>query len=121
VLSDKVSDTLIDVCMRLQETSDMKFIEIGTDINHVHFLIQATPSYSISQYVRMLKANTGKNIFKYNTEVKDKLYGGEFWSDGYWITTVSKYATEDVIKEYVKDQGKDKYDLLYKRDTHFDD
>lgn len=121
VFSEKVIDTLVNICMKIQETSDIKFVEIGTDVNHVHFLIQTTPSYSITQYVRLLKSVTGKNVFKFNLEVKEKLYGGEFWSDGYWITTVSKHGTEDTIKDYVKNQGKNKYDLLYKHDTHFDD
>ena len=58
-------------------------------------------------------------VFKYNSEVKKKLWGGEFWSDGYWVTTVSKYRTETVIREYVKKQGRNKYDLLYKRDDNF--
>lgn len=58
-------------------------------------------------------------IFKMNPEVKTKLWGGEFWSDGYWIVTVGKNGSEDVIREYVKNQGKDKYDLLYKRDENF--
>ena len=54
-----------------------------------------------------------------NPEVKTKLWKGEYWSDGYWIVTVSKHGSEDVIREYVKNQGKDKYDLLYKSDENF--
>lgn len=59
-------------------------------------------------------------VFKYNPEVKKKLWGGEFWSDGYWVTTVSKQSTETIIREYVKNQGRNKYDLLYKRDDTFE-
>ena len=108
VLTEAVTNTLVNVCMEIEETSDIDFLEIGTDVNHVHFLIQTTPSYSISQYVKLIKG-----------EIKTKLWGGEFWSDGYWIVTVSKHGTEDVIREYVKNQGKDKYDLLYKSDEKF--
>ena len=104
---------------KLEEKSDIEFLEIGTDVNHVHFLIQTTPSYSVSQYVKLIKGRTANIIFKMNPEVKTKLWKGEFWSDGYWIVTVSKHGSEDVIREYVKNQGKDKYDLLYKSDENF--
>lgn len=119
VLTEAVTNTLVNVCMELEETSDIEFLEIGTDVNHVHFLIQTTPSYSISQYVKLIKGRTANIIFKMNPEVKTKLWKGEFWSDGYWIVTVSKHGSEDVIREYVKNQGKDKYDLLYKSDENF--
>ena len=119
VLTEAVTNTLVNVCMELEETSDIEFLEIGTDVNHVHFLIQTTPSYSVSQYVKLIKGRIANIIFKMNPEVKTKLWKGEFWSDGYWIVTVSKHGSEDVIREYVKNQGKDKYDLLYKSDENF--
>ncbi len=119
VLTQAVTNTLVNVCMEIGETSDIEFLEIGTDVNHVHFLIQTTPSYSIAQYVKLIKGRIAQMIFKMNPEVKTKLWGGEFWSDGYWIVTVGKNGSEDVIREYVKNQGKDKYDLLYKRDENF--
>lgn len=119
VLTPTVTDTLVNVCMEIEETSDIEFIEIGTDVNHVHFLIQTTPNYSVAQYVKMIKGRTANRIFKINPEVKDKLWRGEFWSDGYWIVTVGENMPEDVIREYVKNQGKDKYDLLYKSDENF--
>ena len=46
VLTEAVTNTLVNVCMEIEETSDIDFLEIGTDVNHVHFLIQTTPSYS---------------------------------------------------------------------------
>jgi len=36
--------------------------------------------------------------------VKEQLWGGEFWSEGYYIDTLCKHASEDVIAKYVKDQ-----------------
>ena len=119
VLTKAVTDTLVNVCMEISETRDIDFIEIGTDVNHVHFLIQTTPSYSVTQYVKLIKGRTANMIFKINPEVKKKLWGGEFWSDGYWIVTVSKHGTENIIREYVKNQGKGKYYLLYKREENF--
>ena len=38
--------------------------------------------------------------------MKKKLWGGQFWTDGYFVATVGKNQNESVIKEYVKNQGK---------------
>ena len=120
VLTEDVTDTLINTCMEIQETSDIDILEIGTDVNHVHMLIQTTPSFSLSQYVRLIKSKTARMVFKINPEVKKKLWGGEFWSDGYYVVTVSQNRTEKTIRDYVKNQGNNKYDLLYKRDDKSD-
>ncbi len=47
--------------------------------------------------------------------VKKQLWGGEFWSNGYFVSTVGEHANEEVIREYIKNQGKDgKYKQLHK-------
>ena len=120
VLTETVTNTLVNVCMEIEETSDIEFLEIGTDVNHVHFLIQTTPTYSVAQYVKLIKGRTANKIFKIHPELRNILYGGEFWSDGYWIVTVSQHGIEDVIHKYVREQGKDKYNLLYERKENSD-
>jgi REP element-mobilizing transposase RayT len=78
---------------------------IGTDEDHVHFLVQSVPTYSPTRIVRTIKSITAKEIFRQMPEVKKQLWGGEFWSDGYFISTVGTRATEEIIKQYVKNQG----------------
>ena len=56
----------------------------------------------------MLKSITAKELFKRFPEVQAKLWGGKFWTSGFYANTVGQYANEDVIKEYVKGQGMDK-------------
>jgi putative transposase len=41
--------------------------------------------------------------------VKQKLWGGEFWTDGYYVSTVSKHGDENVITNYVKSQGTEEH------------
>ena len=86
----------------------IKFIEVGTDGDHVHYLVQSTPKHSPSELVRLIKSITSKRIFSEHPDVKKKLWGGEFWSDDYFVSTVGKFTSEKVIKEYVKNQGKEK-------------
>ncbi len=67
----------------------------------------------------MIKSITVREIFKKHPEVKQILWGGEFWSDGYFVHTVSKFGDEETITKYVKEQGKEKgkekeYKVLHK-------
>ena len=48
-------------------------------------------------------------IFAEHPEVKKQLWGGKLWSDGYFVATEGKNTNEDVIAQYVKDQGKQDY------------
>jgi len=115
VLSEAVTKTMVKKCKELGKTYDIDFIEIGTDTNHVHLLIQLSPTRNISEIVRITKSITAREIFAVNPEVKEKLWGGQFWSDGYWAVTVSRTGTEDEIRNYVKNQGKI-YNQLHRRE-----
>lgn len=90
-------------------------MEIGTDQDHIHFLVQSVPMYSATKIVRTIKSITASEIFRGAPGVKRALWGGDFWSDGYFISTVGKHGTEKIIGNYVKDQGKQKatYKSLY--------
>ena len=90
----------------------MKFLEIGTDKDHVHFLVQSVPTYSVTKIVRMVKSLTAREIFRRCPQVKKQLWGGEFWTDGYFASTVGKHGDEAMIGKYVKNQGK-QYQKLY--------
>ena len=106
VLTDEVDMVLKDVCLEIEKRYEIRFVEIGTDRNHVHFLIQSIPKYSPSQIVQMVKSITAKQIFLQRPEVKLKLWGGEFWTDGFFVNTVALYGSENAVRHYIKSQGK---------------
>ena len=108
VFSDNVEDHLKNICLEIEYRYDyIRFLEIGADNNHVHFLIQSSPNYSPSQIIKIVKSITAKQIFLECPEVKKYLWGGQFWTDGYFVATVGKNNNERVIKDYVKNPGKD--------------
>ena len=85
----------------------MKFLEIGTDEDHVHFLRSTRTSYSVTYPVILLTSITASEIFRLCPHVKKQLWGGEFWSDGYFASTVGRHGDEHTIRNYVKGQGKE--------------
>ncbi len=108
VFSEGVDEKLRDVCLEISARYDMYFLEIGTDDDHVHFLVQSVPKYSVTKIVRTIKSITAREILRCCPEVKLELWGGEFWSDGYFCNTVGQHGNENIISKYVKDQGKEK-------------
>ena len=107
VIDQKVDEILKEVCLEIARRYQIEFIEIGTDKDHVHFLIQSVPTYSPTKIIQRVKSLTAREIFKRAPEVKQKLWGGDFWSDGYYVSTVGRYGSEETIREYVKEQGKE--------------
>jgi REP element-mobilizing transposase RayT len=96
VFDEHVDDVLKEVCLEIEKRYQMKFLEIGTDKDHVHFLVQSVPTYSVTKVVTMIKSITAREIFKRCLKVKRQLWGGEFWTYGYfagqvrWGSTVVK-------------------------------
>ena len=105
IFDDTVDRELREVCLDIEKRYEIKFLEVGTDENHVHFLVQSVPMYSVKKIVQMIKSFTAREIFRRCPEAKKKLWGGEFWSDGYFASTVGKHGDEAMISNYVKGQG----------------
>jgi putative transposase len=115
VFSYEVDNSLKEICLEISKRYQIYFLEIGTDRNHVHFLLQSVPKYSPTKIVTIIKSLTAIEIFKKHPEVKKELWGGEFWSDGYFVNTVSKFGDEETIRKYVKEQRIEKeYKILHK-------
>lgn len=97
---------LKEICIAFAPAHDMHFVEIGADKDHVHFMIQSVPMMLPSKVAQITKIITAKEIFKRHLEVKQFLWGGEFWTKGYYINTVRAVGNEEVIRKYVQEQGK---------------
>ena len=111
VFDERVDTVLKEICLELSERYQVKFLEIGTDKDHVHFLVQSVPTYSVTKIVRMVKSLTAREIFRRCPQVKKQLWGGEFWTDGYFASTVGKHGDEAMIGKYVKNQGSEYHKL----------
>jgi REP element-mobilizing transposase RayT len=121
VFSETVEMTLKDICLEISKRYEIVFLEIGADKDHVHFLVQSVPKHSPTKIITIIKSITAKKIFEKHPEIKKQLWGGEFWSDGYFVSTVSKHGNEETIANYVKNQGdENKYKQLHKSTQKLD-
>ena len=100
-----VDKVIKEICIEIEKRYDIYFVEIGTDDDHVHFLIQSVPVISPSKLAQIVKSITAREIFKRKPEVKALLWGGEFWTKGYYINTVGYSGNKEAIQKYVRNQG----------------
>ena len=108
VIDEQVDEVLKAVCLEIAKRYHVEFLEVGADKDHVHFRVQSVPTYSPTKIITLIKSLIAREVFTRVPSVKKQLWGGEFWSDGYYVSTVGPHATEDVIRQYVKNQGREK-------------
>jgi len=73
VFDKTIDQTLVRICIEIKKRFEVHFLEIGTDKDHVHFLLQSVPIKSPTQIVKMLKSITAREIFQRHPEVKQVL------------------------------------------------
>ncbi len=112
VFNQEIENTLVEICIEISERYEINFVEIGNDEDHVHFLIQGVPKMPVSRIVQIVKSITAREIFLKHQKVKKLLWGGNLWTSGFYANTVGQYASEETIRNYVRDQGKE-YNKLH--------
>jgi len=90
-----------------QIASDHGFgiIEMESDKDHIHLLIECRPQHYIPNMVKAFKGVSARLLFKKLPELKNKLWGGHLWNPSYFVATVSE-NTEDQIRRYIQHQKK---------------
>lgn len=73
IFNETVDTLIVEVCKELELKYELSFHEIGSDQNHIHFLIQTIPSYSPQYIVQIVKSILAKEIFKQLPEIKKRL------------------------------------------------
>jgi REP element-mobilizing transposase RayT len=116
VITEPVDSVLRETCLGIEARFEIKFLETGTEPDHVHFPVQSVPAYSPTKIVRIIKSITARKIFEKCPEVKKHLRGGEFWTCGYYAGTADGHGDEQTIQRYVKNQGRKSgaYAKIYK-------
>ena len=106
VITNEIGESLKEICLQISERYEIHFIEIGYEPDHVHFLVQSVPTMNVSEITRAIKSITAKQLFQRHPEIKAKLWGGKFWTSGFYANTVGQYGNEEVIRKYIENQGK---------------
>lgn len=123
VFNEKVSEKLKEICKGIEVGYEIKFVEIGMEEDHVHFLVQSVPTMSVTKIVTIIKSITARQIFANFPEIKKNiLWGGSLWTSGYYANTVGLYASKETITQYIKNQGREveKYEQVQSYELELD-
>jgi putative transposase len=95
-----------DEMLRIAEKSDFKIETMEVDKDHLHMLIESTPSISVTSIVRRLKQETTVSIWKTHSNFLKSQFWKEktFWTDGYFASTIGA-VSEETIRRYIENQG----------------
>ncbi len=111
LLDEEVTAIIQDTAAEIGERFPIEMEAIETDKNHIHLLCSAHPKMAPGRIVQVFKRITAREIFRRKPAVKRVLWGGEFWTDGYYVATVGERANWQTVERYVQRQGQPRDDL----------
>jgi putative transposase len=106
LLDNELLLAIVAIAREIALRYDLEFEQIGTDGDHIHILCSFPPKYGGSDVVRIFKSITARELFRRFPALKRELWGGEFWSDGFYLATVSERGDWKTVERYVANQGK---------------
>lgn len=68
---------------------------------HIHLFLAMLPKYSVSQTVKYFKGASARRLFEEYSIIKEVLWGGHFWSRGYFYRSVGS-TTDEAVEFYIK-------------------
>jgi putative transposase len=103
----EICDEIKKIARKLEERYAFEAEQLGCDKDHMHLLCSLHPKYAPGQLVRIFKSNTSRELFKKFPLLKKELWGGEFWTDGYYVGAVGEKGNWGAVEKYIRNQGKD--------------
>jgi len=104
VLTEAVSVRLKEINLSVAAEVGVTIIEQETDRDHIHILFSAKPQIQLSKFINSLKSVSARLLFREFPELKEKLWGGAFWSPSYFLASTGQ-VTLEVLKRYVENQN----------------
>lgn len=93
------------------ERYEIEMEALGMDKDHVHLLCGAHPKIAPGSIVMKFKSILARELFRREKWLKQELWGGSFWSSGYYLGTVGEKGNWNSVESYVLEQGKPKEEL----------
>ena len=102
ILTEEIAKRVEEVFREIAEVYEFEIDRMAVVEDHVHIFLSAPPKYAPGEIVRILKSRSAKVVFKKFTDLRKELWGGEFWSDGYFVRSVGDEVTAEVIRRYIE-------------------
>jgi putative transposase len=102
LLDEVVAKIIEETAIGIQERYAIEMEALGMDKDHIHLLCGAHPKIAPGEIVRIFQSITAREIFRRYPQIKKELWGGEFWSDGYYAATVGERGNWSKVENYIQ-------------------
>lgn len=104
--SVRQADTVKQFLYGAARGQDYKILQLETDQDHVHILLEYSPKAAVSDIVKNLKQCSTYQMWKHYPEQLAKQYWKKqiLWSDGYFACSIGQ-VSQKTIEEYIRNQG----------------
>ena len=106
LLVGNINEYVKKIIKEIEDKSDFEIIEMETDKDHIHLMMQYIPRVSISSIVNRIKSITTHSIWEEHEKLLRKHFWREktFWTDGYFACSIGE-ASPETIANYIRNQG----------------
>ena len=104
LLTGQVAKYVRKVFARIAEEYGWEIEEMAVQPDHVHLFLHIPPKYAPARVVQVMKSISARETFAQFPHLRQQLWAGEFWSDGYFVRSVGDEVTAEVIKTYIRYQ-----------------
>lgn len=106
LVNSQISDYIKHLSFEICHKHNILIKEMETDKDHIHYMIEAEPSYSVSKIVNLLKSYTTFHIWdKYSDYLSIQFWKERtFWTDGYFACSIGN-VSENQLRKYIEQQG----------------
>ena len=80
----------------------VEIIEANACVDHIHMLVKIPPKMAVFSFMGYLKGKSALKIFEEHANLKYKYGSRNFWSEGYYVSTVG--LNKQTIKKYIREQ-----------------
>lgn len=108
IIYNKLRRDIVQIIKDLCKWKGIEIIEGKAMPDHIHILVKIPSKMSISNFMGYLKGKSAMMIFARHGNLKYKFGNNNFWSTGYYVSTVG--LNEATIAKYIREQ--DTYDKM---------
>ena len=109
VLRGEIAARVRDLIREICRTHDVEILRGAVRPDHVHLFVSAPPKIAPSRLMQAVKGKTSHHLMSEYRRIKREFWGRHLWARGYFVCS-SGNVTDEVIAEYVANQGGDPQD-----------
>ena len=105
IISGELKDFLLQYTNEYFDKQGLHILAVNTNEDHLHIVFEAYPNLNLAHFVNAYKSASSRQVkAKFNKLLSKYYWKPYFWSQSYFISTVSEKSTE-LVQQYVNNQG----------------